>query len=655
MQADAAVAAAGNGGRAADDPIGQAQISLSGAYRELALAALADTQDADIFHAHIAAVYHVHGELPAVFHGDIPQSGVALEDLQVDHAALAYLAVMEIDVGLKQGLCIGFPAVSAESLAAALDLEAAGITAEGLENERILFLKDIPVVKGDDLQIVGNYIGVAVRNDVIVIVECSVLAAEDDGDALAGEGLRHFHQGMDVFQGHHRSVGDGLEHTGVRVGGVPCAIREKDNGGGLGGFTAVRIGKNVQEHLAVCIGERSEDCAFKELGRGIVGVAEAHGVEQLRVHRLRLTQLQLHQTVAVNHEVFALEIPVGKGAAVASFQNTYDVGALRRHVNTGGKLFKLELSPGAHVYGIPVDTAIDFRAVAQIIHRAHAAALLVEVKLSVGCVYADCLAVLVQVQQRALGQTACVILVQDDSGVPVHDAAAVLVAGDGKADDSVFAVRHVADVHSLNARRSDEHSALGVIVVGGELAVFFQNRCHTAAVGHQRFKVHAVGEDAAVRAQVEVHILAVFILCRCLDLARGGVDGIALIVIHQLGFAVIQLSVGVHQTHRLQGLEVAFARLLQRGQNLHVCAVQTVAVEGHCIAVFGIGVGILEQKPAVHGIAKGIQRLLHLGAVHQRGLRQVIDDAAVRLTGVVDVDIVELAVGSKGSRPVFRV
>ena len=558
---------------------------------------------------------------------------------------------MEINVGLKQGLCVGFAAVSP---VAANDLDAAGVAAEGLEDQRILFLEDIPAVKGNDLQIVGDYIGVAVRNNVVFIVERGVLAAEDDGDALAGEGLRHFHQGMDIFQGHYRSVGEGLEYAGVLVGGVPCAVGKKDNGGGLLGLAAVIAYKNVQEHLTVCILQRPDGCAVEELGRGIVGIAEAHGAEQLRVHRLDPAQLQLHQTVAVNPEVIALEITVGKCAA-SSFRHAGGGRTLWPHINAGGKLFKHELSPRGHVDGITVDAAIDLRAVVQVIHRAQAAALIVEAKQSVGCVYADCLAVVIQEQQCALGQTAFVILVQNHSDVPVHDAAAVLVAGDGKVDDSVFAVRHVADVHALSARGGDDHGALGIIVVGGELAVFFQNRCHTAAVGHQCFKVHAVGENAAVRALIEVDILAVFILCRCLDLASGGVDGSALIVIHQTGQAVIQLSVRVHQTHRLQGLDVALARLLQLGQNLHVCAVQTVAVEGHCIAVFGIGIGILELKQGVHGLAEDIHRLLHLGAVHQRGLRQVIDDAAVRLTGIVDVDIVELAVGGKGSRPVFYV
>ena len=78
-----------------------AHIAFFGADSEFAFAALAVAQNADIFHAHIAAVFHVHGEFPAVFHDDIFQAGVALVDFKVNTAVLGNTGVMEIDVGLK--------------------------------------------------------------------------------------------------------------------------------------------------------------------------------------------------------------------------------------------------------------------------------------------------------------------------------------------------------------------------------------------------------------------------------------------------------------------------------------------------------------------------------------------------------------------------
>ena len=250
-----------------------AHIAFFGADNELAFAALAVAQNADIFHAHIAAAYHVHGEFPTVFHGDIFQTGVALIDFEVNTAVLGNTGVMEIDVGLKQRLCVGFAAVGTGSSGAADDLDAAGVTAEGFEDDRILFLKDIPVVGGDDLQIVGDHIGVAVRDNVIVIVEAGVLAAEYDGDRLTLNGFFHHHF-RGIFRGEQQDGFRGLKNTRFSVGGVPCTVRQENHG-------RVALLQHIHVNLAAGIGDRSDKGAVEPVLHGVVGIHELQCVLEI--------------------------------------------------------------------------------------------------------------------------------------------------------------------------------------------------------------------------------------------------------------------------------------------------------------------------------------------------------------------------------------
>ena len=213
-QADAALASL-HVHNAADDNVmavvsvglANGHIAFLGADGERAFAALSVAQNADVLHGHIAAVFHVSSDLSTVFHGDILKSGIALVDIKVNAAAAAHIGVMEIDIGLDQRLRVGFAAVSAVRTGSD-NLEIGGVAAEGLENHGILFLEDIAIVLGNDLEIVGDHVGVTVRNNIVLIVEAGVLAAEENGDALTGEGVRHFHQSVGLLKVLHLSVGD---------------------------------------------------------------------------------------------------------------------------------------------------------------------------------------------------------------------------------------------------------------------------------------------------------------------------------------------------------------------------------------------------------------------------------------------------------------
>ena len=179
---------------------------------------------------------------------------------------------------------------------------------------------------------------------------------------------------------------------------------------------------------------------------------------------------------------------------------------------------------------------------------------------------------------------------EDDSGVPVYDAVAVTVAVNTKADIAASAVRHVGDVHAVSARGGDGHGSLGVIVVGCELAMLPQNLRNRFAVSRQILKVLIVAEDGAVGTHIEV--LSACILR--LNLAYGGVDGVAVCVVHQLRVGKVDLSIrGKLQTHRLQGLNVVFTRCGQFRQHLLIGAVHTIAVETRYRVVIG-GILILE-------------------------------------------------------------
>ena len=255
---------------------------------------------------------------------------------------------------------------------------------------------------------------------------------------------------------------------------------------------------------------------------------------------------------------------------------------LRRHVNAGGGLMEVELRPTTHVDGASVDFRVGFRS-------AEAASLIIDTKQSIGRVRANHLAVLIQVQQGSLGQTAGMVVGEDDSGVPVYDAVAVTVAVNTKADIAASAVRHVGDVHAVSARGGDGHGSLGVIVVGCELAMLPQNLRNRFAVSRQILKVLIVAEDAAVGTHIEI-------LCAILrlNLACGGVDGVAFCVVHQLRVGKVDLSIrSKHETYRLQGLNVAFARYSQSRQHLLIGAVHTIAVETRYRVVIG-GILILE-------------------------------------------------------------
>ena len=553
-------------------------IAFLGADRELAFAALAIAKDADSFHAHVAAVYHVGGDHTAVFHGDILKSGITLVDIKVDLAALAHTGILEIDVGSKQRLCVGHAAVGAVRTGSD-NLKIGGVAAEGLENNGIVFLEDVAVVLSDDLQVVGDHIGL---NNIVLIVEGGVLAAEENGDALTREGFRHFHQSVDFFEVLHISVGDGLEHTGGAVGGVPCSVGQKDHGGGFFACGAVLAFQNVQDYAAVRVCDLADISALEEVFHRIIGVFEAHCGELLIVHGLNHTQRQLHKAVAVVGEVVAAEVAADGPVAVHS-QHADLTDTLGRHVNAGGGLMEIELRPTAHVDGAAVDFRIGFRS-------AHAAVLIIDAEQSIGRVRANHVSVLVQVQQGALGQVAFIVLGEDDSGVPVYDAVAVTVAVNTKADIAASAVRHVGDVHAVSARGGDGHGSLGIIVVGCELAMLPQNLRNRFAVSRQSLKVLCVAEDGAVGTHIEI-------LCAILrlNLACGGVDRIAVCVVLQLRVGKVDLSIhGKLQTHRLQGLNVAFARCGQFRQHLLIGAVHTIADKIRYLVVIG-GILILER------------------------------------------------------------
>ena len=578
-QADAALASL-HVHNAADDNVmaivsvdlANGHIAFLGADGERAFAALSVAQNADVLHGHIAAVFHVSSDLSAVFHGDILKPDIALVDIKVNAAAVAHIGVMEIDIGLDQRLCVGFTAVGAVRTGSD-NLEIGGVAAEGLENDGVVFLEDIAIVGGNDLEIVGDHIGIVGIADaitvavvvILVVIQRGILAAEENGDALTGEGVRHFHQSVGLLKVLHLSVGDGLEHAGGAVGGVPCSVGQKDHGGGLGACGAVLAFQHIHDHIAGCVGDSADIGAVEEVLHRIVGVFEAHCGELLFVHGQNRSQLQLHKAAAAVGEVVAVEVAADGPIAVHS-HHTDLADTLRRHVNAGGGLMEVELRPTTHVDGASADFRVGFRS-------AKAASLIIDTKQSIGRVRANHLAVLIQVQQGSLGQVAGIV--QDDPGVPVYDAVAVTVAVNTKADIATFAVRHVGDVHAVSARGGDGHGSLGVIVVGCELAMLPQNLRNRFAVFRQFLKVHGVAEDAAVGTHIEI-------LCAILrlNLACGGVDGVAFCVVHQLRVGKVDLSIrSKHETYRLQGLNVAFARYSQFRQHLLIGAVHTIAVE----------------------------------------------------------------------------
>ena len=621
-------------------------IAFLGADGERAFAALSVAQNADILHGHIAAVYHVGGDLTAVFHGDILKSDIALVDIKVNAAAAAHVGVMEIDIGLDQRFCVGNAVVGAVGIGSADDLDVGGVAAEGLENDGVVFLEDIAVVGGNDLQVVGDHIG---TNNIVLIVEAGVLAAEDNRDVLTGEGIRHFHQRVDFFQLLHRFAGGGLEHAGSAVGGVPCSVGQKDHGGGLRACGAVLAFQNVQDHITGCVGDRADIGAVEEGLHRIVGIEEAHCLDPIVVHGLNVTQLQLHKAAAAVGEVVAVEV-TADGRAAIFCQHIHLADTLRRHVNAGGNLMEIELRPIGHVNGAAVDFRVGFRS-------AHTASLIIDAKQSIGRVRANHLAVLIQIQHGSLGQAADMTIAEDDSGVPVYDAVAVAVPGDLKADIAAFAVRHVGNVHAVSARGGDGHGSLGVIVVGCELAMLPQNRRDRVAVSRQILKVLIVAEDGAVGAHIEI-----LSALRRLNLTRGGVKRRAALVIDQTsvfihncleGLFVLVLVLTLALGQGLVGLPDLLVGRLELGKNLLVLLVLFIALERFQLIVAGIQ--ILEIEHGVDGLVVFVRGLRHLGAVHQGSLRQIVGDIAILVPAVVDVDIVEIAVGREGNRPVFHV
>ena len=613
-----------------------AHIAFFGADSELAFAALAVAQNADIFHAHIAAVFHVHGEFPAVFHDDIFQAGVALVDFKVNTAVLGNTGVMEIDVGLKQRLCVGFAAVSTGSRNAANDLDIAGIAAEGLEDDRILFLKDIAVIGSNDFKVVGDHIGVTVRDNIVVIVEAGVLAAEDNGNRLTLKGFFHHHF-RGIFRGEQQDGFRGLKNARFSVGGVPSTVRQENHG-------CVALLQHIHVNLAAGIGDCADRGAVEAILHGVVGIHELQGVLEIAViQRIHFTQVQFYQSAACLCEVIAVEVhTVGFGCGVVI------PDAVWRHVDVGCRLMNQELCSlgqkqlSRGTIGFAVD----------LICRAQIAALFVEPNHAIGSPDRNDVSVFIQIQDTALGQSAVVTVGQDDPGVLVdHAVAGSLLLGKIEGNRS-GRERHIGYVHAIVACRGNRHRTNGIVVVREELVtVFLHDLRKSIAVCHQVIIALCMGE--AVSVGIHIHILSVF---HGLRFACRGVDPVTVLIVNQLGLVIIELSVCIHEANRLQRIQIAIGlvfririlfcksiRVLQYLQHFLVFFIHSVAPEILRFVVVQ-RIHVLELKSFVHGMAEDVRSLLHLGTVHQSGFCQVIVYLAVFFVSVGNVDIIVRAI-----------
>ena len=600
--------------------------------------------------ADVAAVQDLRIDL--ALYDDVLCIQITLVDLKIDAAFLCNGGGVQNEVGFHNGFEVSVAAVGAGLERIALNRDGNVRTAVGSDHHGIAGQVDVAAVRGNDRELVGDHVGVvgiAVVVAVVVvavgIVEDGVFAAKDDAHFLAADGFVHFHLGG-VIHFFDLRLFRRLQNAGLAIGSIPGSVGKQHDGVAAGL-------QNVEVNLAGVILNRSQVSILEDALYGVVGIAEAqmafHIVAAFAVVHVGMDVAgnKLHKrTVFAIHEVVAVEVQALGAVGPA------ELYTLRRHVDAGGNFMHAELGAVGKNAFLLVGLAVD------LVRRAQIAALLIEAIGVIGGTEGDDLAFvghiqriasvrvlnvhgLLQIEDGTHGDVRLVALehhasvLVDDAQLALLTEETVLLGGKPHTDGSFAGVEgHIGGAHVGGVIGNQSHGAHGVLVIGLEDISVLVNDLHKSfVVLHELVVGLAVGEAIALSVHIDVLAAAhgLFLAARRKD--RGAAR-----LILQLRLIEVDAAVAVVlNAYRLDGL---LPLCIQAVQNILVRLVMAVAVEG----MIAVGILVLILIKRVHGITEGVGGLDHDGAVGQRSVVEALVGAAVRLSGVLHVDKIGIAI-----------